>query len=29
MKMWGVKLERIYMLYTIPESGEVVDSVFE
>ena len=29
MKMWGVKLERIYMLSTIPESGEVVDSVFE
>ena len=29
MKMWGGKLERIDMLYTIPESWEVVDSVFE
>ena len=29
MKMWGVKLKRIYMLCTIPESGEVIDYVFE
>ena len=29
MKMWGGKLEWIDMLYTIPESWEAADSVFE
>ena len=29
MKMWRGKLERIDMLYTIPESWEAADSVFE
>ena len=28
IKMWGVKLEQIDMLFTIPESWAVVDSVF-